>query len=316
MKKLFFSIIAALCLFTTVNAQDEMIFNHYIINPVIVNPAAAGMNGAQNFSVHYKNQWTGFTGAPTTVGLNYHGSVGSQMGIGAWVSGENISSSNRLRAALAYSFRFKINDFKAALGLSTEFKRMSLNNSLLENPLVKSGDDILLSNVQGVNIFDATVGFYGVYQDKLTIGASMPNLIEARLSDTGSGNGTAGGFKYYTFMLGYKQPAGAITVEPSLMLKKLPGAPFQVDLNLKGSFLEERVFGAVSYRVGGGGGLGVMVGTKYNGLTFAYSYDYALNRFQQYSGGAHELTVGYSIFPKTKTNEELIIDRNSGNYSN
>ena len=106
--------------FTAANAQDEMIYNHYIINPVLVNPAATGANGGQNFFLHYKNQWTGFPGAPSTVAINYNGAVGQKMGLGAYLSNDNIAYQNSLRALLSYSFRFKINDFKAALGLSTE----------------------------------------------------------------------------------------------------------------------------------------------------------------------------------------------------
>ena len=316
MNKFFLSIIMAFGFFTAANAQDEMIYNHYIINPVLVNPAATGANGGQNFFLHYKNQWTGFPGAPSTVAINYNGAVSSKMGLGAYVSNENIAYQNRLRALLSYSFRFKINDFKAALGLSTEFKRMGLSNDVLNHPLIKPGDQIIENNLAGVSFFDATVGFYGVYQDKLTVSFSMPNLIQAKLGEVGVGSGeTNGGFKYYTFMLGYKQKAGAITIEPSIMMKKLQYAPFQVDLNVKASFLEERVMGGVSYRAGAGGGLGVMVGTKYNGVTFAYSYDYGLNRFQQYSTGAHELTVGYTIFKKSASSEDMI-ERSGGNYSN
>jgi type IX secretion system PorP/SprF family membrane protein len=316
MNKFILSIIIALGFFTSATAQDEMIFNHYVINPVILNPAATGFNGAQNFNLHFKNQWTGFPGAPTTYAFNYNGSLGEKLGIGAWVSQENIASQNRLRAMLSYSFRFKINDFKGAMGLSTEFKRMGLNSDVLANPLLKQGDDLVNMHADGVSFFDATMGFYGTYQDKLTIGLSMPNLIQARLGDVPGVSGNAnGGFKYYTFSLGYKQRSGDITIEPSLVLKKIAAAPFQVDLNLKGSFLNEKVIGAVSYRAGAGGGLGVLVGTKYNGMTFAYSYDYSLNRFQPYSGGGHEITVGYTIFPKAKSGEELI-ERMGGNYSN
>jgi type IX secretion system PorP/SprF family membrane protein len=316
MNKFFLSIIMAFGFFTAANAQDEMTYNHYIINPVIVNPAATGANGGQNFFLHYKNQWTGFPGAPTTVAASYNGAIGQKLGLGAWLRNENIAYQNSLRAALSYSFRFKINDFKAALGLSTEFKRMGLSSDAANHPLIKAGDQTIETNNNGISYFDATMGFYGVYQDKLTVSFSMPNLIKARLGEVGVGSGdTKGGFKYYTCLLGYKQKAGAITVEPSIMMKKLEAAPFQVDVNLKASFLEERVMGAVSYRAGAGGGLGVMVGTKYNGVTFAYSYDYGLNRFQQYSTGGHELSIGYTIFSKAKTGEEMI-ERSGGNYSN
>jgi type IX secretion system PorP/SprF family membrane protein len=322
MNKFFLSIIVALGTALSINAQsnaqDEMIFNHYIINPVIINPAATGVNGGQNFYLHYNSNWTGFTGAPATFAANYHGSVGQKLGLGALVSNDKVVNQNRLRALLSYSFRFNMNGFKGALGLSTEFKRLSLDANAINNPLVKGGDDVIDMNMSGVSYFDATAGFYGTYQDKLTVGLSMPNLIQARLSDINAAGGenSQGGFKYYTFMLGYKETINAITVEPSLVMKRIPNAPFQVDLNMKASFLDERIIGGISYRAGAGGAVGVLVGTKYNGMTFAYSYGYGLSPFQAYSGGSHELTVGYTIFKKTKSAEDMLIERSGGNYSN
>jgi type IX secretion system PorP/SprF family membrane protein len=148
------------------------------------------------------------------------------------------------------------------------------------------------------------MGAYGVYMDKFVFSVAMPNLIQARLSDIAGASTTRGGLRYFNVMMGVKQQVGAIKIEPSIFLQKMIDAPFRVDLNLKGSFLNERVIGAVGYRAGTGGGLGVMVGTRINGLTFAYSYDYGLQRFQQYSGGAHEITIGYAIDKKKLASSE------------
>jgi hypothetical protein len=54
-----------------------------------------------------------------------------------------------------------------------------------------------------------------------------------------------------------------------------------------------------------------MVGTKLNGLTFAYSYDYGLQRFQQYSSGAHEISVGFSIAGKRRAGNDSPADESS-----
>lgn len=297
MKRIAILIIVAFATLSA-QAQDEMIFSHYIMNPVLINPAASGFNNQHNFLVHYKNQWTGFDGAPRTVGLNYNGPIGEKLGFGAFASNENAANLSRFRGLLSYAFKFKINDLKGSLGLSTEFKRLSLNASVLNNGLYKPGDNIAEQSIAGQSYFDATMGAYGVYMDKFIFSVAMPNLIQARLSDIAGNSTTRGGLRYFNVMMGLKQQVGAVKIEPSLFFQKMIDAPFRVDLNLKGSFLNERVIGAVGYRAGTGGGIGVMVGTKINGLTFAYSYDYGMQRFQQYSGGAHELTIGYSIDQK------------------
>lgn len=300
-------------------AQDEMIFSHYLLNPVLINPAASGFNDQHNFYLHYKNQWSGFTGAPRTVAASYNGTLGEKLGIGGFVSNENVSNLNRFRGLLSYAFRFKINDFKGGLGLSTEFKRMSLSNEVLASSLYRPGDNVAESLLAGENFFDATVGIYGVYMDKFTFSAAMPNLIQARLSQEAGGNTSRGGLRYFNLMMAYKETVNEITIEPSILVQKMayhPSVPpkpnddlLRVDINLKGSFLQDKVIGAVSYHAGTGGGLGVLVGSKFNGVTFAYSYDYALNTFQQYSTGAHEISVGFSIGRKRTAASEVPVEQ-------
>jgi type IX secretion system PorP/SprF family membrane protein len=290
-------------------AQDEMIFSHYLLNPVLINPAASGFNDQHNFYLHYKNQWSGFTGAPRTGAVSYNGTLGEKLGIGGFISNENVSYMNRFRGLLSYAFRFKINDFKGGLGLSTEFKRMSLNNEILASSLYKQGDNVAEQLLAGENFFDATAGFYGVYMNKFTFSAAMPNLIQARLSQIAGDNSSRGGLRYFNVMMGYKETVNEITIEPSILVQKMIDAPLRVDVNLKGSFLQEKVIGAVSYRAGTGGGLGVMVGSKFNGLTFAYSYDYGLQRFQTFSTGAHEISVGFSIGRKRAAASEVPVEQ-------
>jgi type IX secretion system PorP/SprF family membrane protein len=290
-------------------AQDEMIFSHYLLNPVLINPAASGFNDQHNFYLHYKNQWSGFTGAPRTVAVSYNGTLGEKLGIGGFVSNENASYLNRFRGLLSYAFRFKINDFKGGLGLSTEFKRMSLGNDLLTSSLYKQGDNVAEQLLAGENFFDATAGIYGVYMNKFTFSAAMPNLIQARLSQKAGENSARGGLRYFNVMMGYKETLNEITIEPSILVQKMIDAPLRVDINMKGSFLQDKVIGALSYHAGTGGGLGVMIGSKFNGLTFAYSYDYGLQRFQQYSTGAHEISVGFSIGRKRAAASEVPVEQ-------
>lgn len=292
-------------------AQDEMIFTHYILNPVLINPAASGFNDNQNFFVHYKNQWTGFTNAPRTIAASYNGTLGEKLGIGGFVSQENAAYMNRFRGLLSYAFKFQMNDFKGSLGLSTEFKRMSLSNDILNNGLYKPGDLVAESSLAGESFFDATMGFYGVYMDKFTMSFAMPNLIQARLSDVAGGSQSRGGLRYFNAMMGYKHQAESVKIEPSILVQKMIDAPIRIDLNMKASFLEDKIMGGVSYRAGTGGGFGVLVGTRVNGLTFAYSYDYGLQGFQQYSTGGHEISVGFSIGRKRSTATEAPVEQST-----
>jgi type IX secretion system PorP/SprF family membrane protein len=309
-----FIITILLCANLFVKAQDEMVFSHYIMNPVLINPAATGFNGNHNLFLHYKNQWTGFTNAPRTIAASYNGAIGEKLGIGGYLSSDNAAGMSNFRGLLSYAFRFKINDFKGALGLSTEFKRMSFGNDVFINPLYQSGDNVVETAYDNGSFFDATMGAYGTYMDKLTFSFAMPNMIQTRLSQIAGGTTSRGGLRFINASMGFIHNTPNITVNPSILIQKMLDAPLRVDLNLKASFLEEKVIGALSYRAGTGGGLGVMVGTKLNGLTFAYSYDYGLQRFQNYAGGAHEVSIGYTIGRARKSSSGKIDNGSSNSF--
>jgi len=58
-------------LLISANAFGQMIpvTNHYVLNPLTINPAFAGSRGVMNIAAFYRNQWVGITGAPTTMSL-------------------------------------------------------------------------------------------------------------------------------------------------------------------------------------------------------------------------------------------------------
>src|ERR1051325_5249841 len=67
-------------------AQQDPLYAQYLTNPMIFNPAYAGLNNSFNGSGSFRNQWAGFDGAPTTVNFNAHTSlVDNKVGVGAMV---------------------------------------------------------------------------------------------------------------------------------------------------------------------------------------------------------------------------------------
>ena len=52
--------------FGDASAQQLSQFSQYLLNPTILNPATTGVNENINVKLSYRNQWTGFTDAPST----------------------------------------------------------------------------------------------------------------------------------------------------------------------------------------------------------------------------------------------------------
>ncbi len=286
-------------------AQDSAIFNHYTVAPILINPGATGFSEKNNLMLNLRNQWTGFPGAPKTYALNYNGPLGRTMGIGAALLSENIGSIQRTQFQLNYAFRYQFNeDVKVGMGFSTEFQTMRLANSVGDNPLVEQEDGIVGEYMDGVKIFDATLGFYGTIRERTHIGLSFPNLIVARLGEIAGSEPEGNFFKYFIFDLGHKMDlqGSGITLEPSLMVRSTLNAPFRLDFNAVAGFLSDQLYAGLSYRSGTGGALGILLGGRVSNIKVFYSFDLSFAKFQEYNNGSHEVTAAFE-FSKFSKND-------------
>lgn len=299
-----FTIIAIILLAAgIVRAQDEAIFTHTVVNPFLVNPGYTGMTGDHQLNFHMRNSWAGFKNAPTSYAVAWNGPVADRLGLGIILFNETAGMLSRQRGQLSYGYNFYANkDFKLGIGLSTEFHQERLPSSFRDSPLYDPNDEIVEDRIDGVTWFDASMGFYGDFQDKLFFGFSTANMVRARLNDFDNSSFAEEIFNYWMFQLGYrfKQPNNDVVLEPTVFIRRARTAPLLVDLGFRASFLEERLTGGLVYRAGSGGMLGLMVGTRLNALQVLYSYDIGFQRFQQYSNGSHEITVGFRFPGKAK----------------
>ena len=190
--------------------------------------------------------------------------------------------------------------------MSTEFHRMTLASSVTESPMYDLGDDLVEEAIGGIRSFDASLGVYAELEEGTFFGLSLPNLIRNKLDEIAGTDGSSL-FKYYLFNMGHRfdVPEKRMTVEPSLLIKKVRGVPFQLDMNIKAGFIDEKLIGGITYRTGDGGAVGFMVGTKYKNLQFFYTYDAYFGEFQNYNSGSHEFTIAFQF----ERNKEGKFDR-------
>ena len=120
MKKLII-ILLAVCSMQIAQAQDNLIFNQYQVNPVLLNPAAAGFEEYHQVIMNLRNQWTGFPGAPRSYGVTYSGPVGNKIGLGAGLLSDNVGPISQIKFKLMYAFHYDINKLRMSTGFTTEF---------------------------------------------------------------------------------------------------------------------------------------------------------------------------------------------------
>lgn len=299
MKKFFLSLILGLSLAAAGQAQEQAIYSQYHLFPILVNPGYTGFENYHQFVMNVRRNWTGFPGTPLTYTLMYNGPLSDKLSLGGGLYSEKVGSMSTMRFQLNYAFRFQIQQMKIGLGLSTEFLNRSVTSSLLNHPLVDVSDDALEDATDGQKIFDASVGVHGLYDNRFFISLAIPNTIRARLDEAPVEEETTDGalFQYYIFQMGYifAMPDQNFKVIPSLALRKVRNVPYQVDFNVQGRFLEDKLIAGLTFRPSAGGAASFLLGTKYKQVQLIYSYDVGFTRFQQYNAGSHELSLAFGF---------------------
>lgn len=306
MKKLILLLGLVSVLQTLVHAQDEALFMHYNISPILINPAAAGFDEAYNLQFNARLQWTGFEDAPKTFAARYNGPLGRTFGLGVGVFSETAAQMSRSKLQLDYAFRYPVNeDWKLAFGFFTEFQQMRIDGDITDSPFYDPADALLVDLLNGKGQFDAALGIYGTFRENTYGGITFNNLVSSRLSEIAGVGTSESFFSYYTFNLGHRfeLTQQKVSLEPSILLRQIRNAPFQMDLNLKAGFLDEQLIAGLSYRAGLGA-MGILLGTRLTNFNLYYSYDVSFQRFQKYNTGSHEFTVAFSFKKREKKNNQ------------
>ena len=314
MKKFILTLLAAFTIAVAAKAQDEAIFSHYLVNPMLINPAYAGFNDNVQIFGHMRNQWTGFQDAPKTYAVTIDLPMTEKVGLGGLILSEKFGALNRFRGQLNYAYRYVGKGYKWSIGFSTEFHRSKLDASINDknlNPLVSLNDPLVSERMKGLTFFDASFGATALIKEKFIVSASTPNLIRAQVGSDDLSTKQKSFLRQFILLGGYRIKKNQITFEPSLQLRKVFESPFEVDVNLKAIAFEEKLIAAIQVRPGDSGQVGLLVGTKQPSFSLFYSYNSSLATFKTYESNAHEVTLGIAFQKPDKK-----IDRGNKRYRN
>ncbi|MBX2893541.1 MAG: PorP/SprF family type IX secretion system membrane protein [Saprospiraceae bacterium] len=284
-------------------AQEQAVYTHYQVFPILVNPGYTGFEDEHQFLGNARTTWTGFPGRPVNFTAIYHGPVGEKLALGGGLFSEKVGDMNTVKLNFNYAFRFRIQKARIGIGLSTDFINRRVNPDLLSNPLVQPNDDVLENLSDGQQIFDASAGTHILYDERFFVSITLPNIVRARLDEVpiDQRSQQTSLFEHYIFQVGYivDVPSQNFKIMPSLAFRQIRDTPFQVDVNVQGRFLDEKLITGLTYRPSNNGSVGFLIGTKYKALQLAYSYDVSFSKFQQFSTGSHELTAAFNLPRKT-----------------
>jgi type IX secretion system PorP/SprF family membrane protein len=325
MKRLFSIFTIVICF--VAKAQQIPQYSQFQRNQFMINPAAAGVYDFVDVTLGGRWQWLGVADAPKTsylavsVPLNfkpkyYNPGIRTSSGpianpdiktgklkhtIGAQVLADQYGAFRKLSFSGTYALHLPISK---KLNLSFGIKAGLSNNAFLAdkaqvlnviNSSLAYTDatyNSYLSNQSNRNIMEIGSGLY-LYGKRFFAGISADQLTRD-LVQFGNGTANFNPQMHYNVVAGYKIKTGEnLTLTPSVLLKYMHPAPVSIDVNMQVEYKEWLWFG-LGYRHTDAviGMLGMNISNRFK---FGYSYDFSLSKFNNYTSGGHELTLGLML---------------------
>ncbi|MEP7268922.1 MAG: PorP/SprF family type IX secretion system membrane protein [Saprospiraceae bacterium] len=301
MKKILPLIFCCLLISKWISAQDEYIYSQYIFHPILINPAYSGFNQDYELLFNYKNTFSTFPGAPKDYTLSFNGPVAPNLGFGAMVFNDVTGDLSKFKGQASLAYKFDMGSVKMNAGLAAQFSKHQLSNGVVLDPSIVIPDPTLQAAADGLTFFSSSLGIYGEQNGQFKFGVAIVDLVRTRIDQIQSPVADDNTFfKYFNAFVGYKYDVANynFSIEPSILVKRLRNVPFQTDFNVKMSFLEDQLFGAVSYSAGGFSKSSFSLGTRINKFRIFYSYDIGFGDFQKYNNGSHEISLSFDIASK------------------
>lgn len=294
MKKIIISLVVLLGYSSASFSQQDPQYTQYMYNQAIINPAYAGSKDALSIVSLYRNQWTGFDGAPKTITLSGHSPIGEKVGLGlSFISDQHGPvKENNIYADFSYTLDLGATS-KLAFGLKGGVTLHDI--SLTTVDLTTQGDPLFAQNVNKATPNAGLGAFF--YDEKYYVGLSMPNILDSvHLDENGRKYGSE--TQHYFLTAGYVfQLTDNTKLKPSFLVKSSFDAPVSFDVNANFLFYDKFEVGA-SYR--NTDSFSGLVGFSFSdSIRIGYAYDYIISDIKEAASSSHEVFLQFDLnFPK------------------
>lgn len=276
-----------------VYGQLHSLSNQYIVNGLAINPAYSGADGALSATLMYRNQWTGFTGAPKTITAALHAPLRNErVGLGLMVVNDQIGVNNQTTVMANYAYIIEMGDGKLAFGFGLGISMLNVSWDKLQ--ATDENDNGLNISPEKLTNPNFSAGLF-YHNKEFFVGFSTPMLLSYSYSgENATDLELKNDFSEYNFYLtsGYKlELNNDYTFFPSLITKFNPGEAFQADVSAQ-FILRNKLWLGLTYR-----SVDALVAIVQfqvtDQLRLAYSYDTGLSGNSRQMGGSHEIMLNY-----------------------
>ncbi len=302
MKNKLIAALVACMVASSVTAQQIPLSSSTYFMRMLNNPALTGYNGSTNAYGYFRDQWTGLPGHPLTMGGMGEVSLWKeQSNIGFNVYNDVTSIISNVSAQVYYAQKIKLaKNHSLSIGLSGGIlnTHVDYNNAVANDP----NDINLLTNTRSGIGFDMNVGIAYQWKKKLTIGFSVPHVVQTNVvlsEQTKSGSFEA--LRHYMAQISYEFSFKneKWNLEPSIMFRKGSVSKlYQLEGNVMANYKRFLYLG-VGYRQD--------YGMSFTGavriaqcVTLGYTYEYPLAMAKNSvtygnTQGTHEVILGINF---------------------
>lgn len=206
-------------------AQQDPLYAQYLTNPLLFNPAYAGLNNALNASFSYRNQWAGFEGSPTTMNASAHLSLAdNKVGAGVLLIQDQLGVTKTTEFHAVGAYKLQLAEWTVNFGM--QFGLVGFRNDYSEltidpDPVFAQAERAAKPNVGAGAI---------VKNDRWLLGLSVPRMLKTKIASAGQ-DFQLYNQHYYLFGSYVHYLGERLRLKPSLLLRGVQGAPVSADLN-------------------------------------------------------------------------------------
>lgn len=281
-------------------AQQDPLYAQYMLNPLLINPAYAGLNNNLNAMAGYRTQWTGLEGQPTTLNASVHSSVANnKVGVGILFVNDKTGGISNAETNFSASYKLEFRKSIFSFGMQAGVQSFRFDNSGLN--VFDPDDNAFSSNENGTRL---NIGAGAILKsEKFFLGLSVPRLLPSTFEN--------GGQEFQLYNQHYYL-AGSyvhylneqIRVIPSILLRGVKGAPWSVDLAVNLNINALHTAGIFTRNLNT---YGILLQTLVkNKLRFGYVFEVPTNNSVGAQFTSHEICVGiitpaFSFHDKSKS---------------
>lgn len=291
MKKIIIALVVLLGYSSATVAQQDPQYTQYMYNQAVINPAYAGSKDALSIVSLYRNQWTGFDGAPKTLTLSGHSPIGERVGLGLSFISDQHGPVKENNIYADFSYTINVGEVsKLALGLKAG---VTLHDIALNSGVTTAipGDPLFAQDASKTNPNAGLGAFF--YSEKYYVGLSMPNILNSvHLDENGRSYGSE--VQHYFLTAGYVfQLTESTKFKPSFLVKSSFDAPVSFDVNANFLFYDKFEIGA-SYR--NTDSFSGLVGFAFSkSIRLGYAYDHIMSDIQNAASSSHEVFLQFDL---------------------